>query len=63
MSAKSYAEIKQEYWFIKLRKNKSRDVLQLSKLHEIGWQTLVVWECELKETDALLERLKTFLKE
>jgi len=29
----------------------------------MGWQKLVVWECELKETDILLEKMKTFLKE
>jgi DNA mismatch endonuclease (patch repair protein) len=53
----------QEYWFVKLGKNKIRDTLHLSKLHEMDWQKLVVWECELKETDILLEKMKTFLKE
>ncbi|EBA5557899.1 DNA mismatch endonuclease Vsr [Salmonella enterica] len=53
----------QEYWFAKLEKNKVRDSLHLSKLREMGWQALVVWECELKEADILLERLKTYLKE
>lgn len=28
-----------------------------------GKPYLVVWECELKETDILLEKMKTFLKE
>jgi len=53
----------QEYWFVKLERNKSRDSMNLSKLHEMGWRTLVVWECELKETDILLEKLKVFLIE
>ncbi|EBJ0775402.1 very short patch repair endonuclease [Salmonella enterica] len=53
----------QEYWFAKLERNKSRDSMRLSKLHEMGWRTLVVWECELKETDILLEKLKAFLIE
>lgn len=53
----------QEYWFVKLGKNKIRDALHLSKLHEMGWKVLVVWECELKETDILLQKLKTFLTE
>ncbi|HAW5562057.1 TPA: DNA mismatch endonuclease Vsr [Salmonella enterica] len=53
----------QEYWFAKLERNKSRDSMSLSKLHEMGWRTLVVWECELKETDTLLEKLKAFLIE
>lgn len=53
----------QEYWFAKLEKNKVRDSLHLSKLRAMGWRVLVVWECELKERDILLERLKTFLKE
>ncbi|MFP1754338.1 very short patch repair endonuclease [Lonsdalea quercina] len=54
----------QEYWVAKLEKNKVRDALNLSKLHEMGWQTLVIWECEIKEkdTNSLLEKLKTFLE-
>ncbi|MBJ5867696.1 DNA mismatch endonuclease Vsr [Salmonella enterica subsp. enterica serovar Derby] len=53
----------QEYWFAKLERNKSRDSMSLSKLHEMGWRTLVVRECELKETDILLEKLKALLIE
>lgn len=54
----------QEYWVAKLEKNKVRDSLNLSKLREMGWQTMVIWECEIKEkdTDSLLEKLKTFLE-
>ncbi|HFE9266115.1 very short patch repair endonuclease [Raoultella ornithinolytica] len=53
----------QEYWSAKLGKNRTRDSLNLSKLHEMGWRVLVVWECELKETDILLGKLKSFLEE
>lgn len=53
----------QEYWSAKLEKNRTRDSLNLSKLHEMGWRVLVVWECELKETDILLGKLKSFLEE
>lgn len=53
----------QEYWSAKLERNRARDSLNLSKLHEMGWRVFVVWECELKKTDILLGRLKAFLED
>jgi len=31
------------------------------KLEELGWEVLVIWQCELKETDAVKVRLIGFL--
>lgn len=28
----------------------------------LGWDTLVVWECEFREADRLVERLRGFLE-
>ncbi|NPE55187.1 DNA mismatch endonuclease Vsr [Dickeya dadantii] len=55
----------QEFWIAKLEKNKARDSLNLSKLHEMGWKTLIVWECEIKrkEVKSLLKKLMAFLDE
>lgn len=49
------------YWAQKLERNKARDARNLTTLREAGWRTLVVWECELGELDALAERLAAFL--
>ena len=52
-----------EYWDAKLDRNLERDELNLASLLEKGWQSHVVWECELKDCASLLERLKRFLQE
>ena len=38
-----------EYWRDKIRTNIARDAVVKSKLEELGWNVLVVWECELKK--------------
>jgi DNA mismatch endonuclease, patch repair protein len=49
------------YWHEKLERNVARDKAALEGLSAAGWQTLIVWECETKDTDSLTERLCTFL--
>lgn len=50
-----------EYWAKKIAGNRARDAAALSALKAQGWSALVLWECELKDADALAARLKTFL--
>lgn len=50
-----------DFWVPKLEGNKQRDARKLVQLEELGWQALVVWECELKDIKSLEERLKSFL--
>lgn len=52
-----------EYWVAKVRRNKRRDDIVLNELRSLGWQTLVVWECELKRPAALVARIVHFLGE
>ena len=35
------------YWREKIRRNRTRDVSVVRALHEAGWKTLRIWECEL----------------
>lgn len=51
-----------EYWTVKIARNKERDTAQLTALAAIGWNSLVVWECELRELDRVRHRLARFLK-
>lgn len=46
-----------QFWQAKFDANVSRDARQLRELETLGWQTLVLWECELKDREALAERL------
>lgn len=43
----------QDYWIPKIQGNVERDQQNYSKLKELGWNVIVIWECELKK--------KTFL--
>jgi DNA mismatch endonuclease, patch repair protein len=41
-----------EYWTGKIRNNVSRDQLNQQALRGIGWNVIIVWECELKRDAA-----------
>ena len=50
-----------EYWLDKLNRNKVRDSDNERKLREMGWDILVIWECQLKEKDNLILAIQSFL--
>ncbi len=52
----------QEYWEPKLDGNIKRDKAHLQQLAEMGWNTLVIWECETKDRDELLVKIQDFLE-
>jgi DNA mismatch endonuclease (patch repair protein) len=49
------------YWEEKFQANIARDAARLAELRELGWEVLVVWECETFNRAALSERLRSFL--
>jgi len=49
------------YWIEKITRNKARDRRHLTALAALGWQSLVIWECELKEPTNVSRRLTVFL--
>ena len=51
-----------DYWLPKLEKNKTRDTEKHIRLEALGWQVLTVWQCEIKDLDALTASLCAFLK-
>jgi DNA mismatch endonuclease (patch repair protein) len=50
-----------DYWPAKLARNVERDAEVRRRLHEAGWKTLVVWECETSDQAVLRDRLVGFL--
>ena len=50
-----------EYWITKVARNRARDAAALEALAAAGWDALVIWECELKDPEALATRLDRFL--
>jgi len=47
-----------EFWQAKFDANVARDHRNRIALEEMGWRGLVVWECELRDAEALRDRLK-----
>ena len=50
-----------EYWQAKFDRNVARDEANTQSLEQLGWEVLVVWECETKNVTALAEQLRIFL--
>jgi DNA mismatch endonuclease (patch repair protein) len=48
-----------EFWNQKIQRNKERDMEAIKQLQALGWDCIVVWECQLKpgKRRATLERL------
>lgn len=50
-----------EYWESKFASNLERDLRNQQELQKMGWRFLIVWECELKNIEALKEKMIAFL--
>ena len=46
------------YWEAKIGRNRARDIEHRAALEAMGWRTVTLWECELKDEAALEERLR-----
>ena len=51
-----------EYWIPKIKRNVERDEQNHQILAEMGWNVIIVWECELKKKTRK-ERLERLCKE
>ncbi len=52
---------KLDYWKPKLEGNATRDKLVRVRLQKLGWRQLVVWECEIRDCERLINKIKKFL--
>jgi DNA mismatch endonuclease, patch repair protein len=50
-----------EYWLPKLARNRERDAEHAACLSAMGWESLVVWECEMKDLAAVNNLVQAFL--
>ena len=48
-----------DFWKRKLEGNTQRDKLKQSKLKDMGWKVINIWECQTKEIDDI----RNFIKE
>ena len=49
------------YWIPKLQRNVARDATAIDRLCRTGWRCMVVWECEVRNVDAVTSRIARFL--
>lgn len=52
-----------DYWRCKVAGNQARDRSVPISLQAMGWESLVIWECETKTARTLENRLKQFLSD
>ncbi len=50
-----------DYWVAKVTRNRARDVGSQAALQAAGWRVETVWECEMKDAEALHNRLAGLL--
>ena len=50
-----------EFWRPKLEENARRDREKQAALHALGWDYLIIWECQLKDVDGLTSQIRDFL--
>ena len=50
-----------DYWAPKITGNIERDRKRVKQLRELGWESFVVWQCELSDSEKLMRKLKDFL--
>jgi DNA mismatch endonuclease, patch repair protein len=51
-----------DYWAAKIARNRARDGETEARLATLGWCSLTVWECELRDEPALANRLVQALR-
>jgi DNA mismatch endonuclease (patch repair protein) len=56
-------ETRKEFWEKKINDTKLRDKRKIGELKKMGWNTIVIWQCEIKNTENRQKRLESLLKE
>lgn len=52
----------QDFWQSKIERTIERDRSQEKSLSSLGWNVITIWECDLKDEEALLIKLKHALE-
>jgi len=50
-----------KFWQTKRLSNKTRDKKTLAQLKKLGWQVLIIWECQLRNPTQISHKLQSFL--
>ncbi|MDW4499157.1 DNA mismatch endonuclease Vsr [Sulfitobacter sp. D35] len=52
---------KLDFWESKLETNRERDERNVARLKELGWDVLIIWECQTINRDKLKALIEEFL--
>ncbi|MBQ2951888.1 MAG: DNA mismatch endonuclease Vsr [Prevotella sp.] len=52
-----------EFWETKIARNRHRDEVTTAHLEALGWTVITVWECELRNSSQLDDRLNALAEE
>jgi DNA mismatch endonuclease (patch repair protein) len=58
-----YPKSNADYWAKKINKNISRDNQNVDDLIKLGWNVIIIWECQTKDLKSLAEILKHRLEQ
>ena len=59
----TFPKTRVDFWQSKFNATVRRDKLTLNKLEQLGWASLIIWECETKQLDLLASKLTNFLEQ
>lgn len=52
---------RRDFWSTKFARNIARDAEVKAQLESLGWEVLVIWECQTRDIEELERRLTAFL--
>lgn len=52
-----------KFWNEKLNKNIERDKVNIKSIKDLGWDSLVVWSCEVSDINQLENKLVSFIED
>lgn len=57
-------EVNQDFWEEKIQRNIARDQENYANLEALGWEVLIIWQCEIKMSNKkqLEEKIKRFME-
>jgi DNA mismatch endonuclease (patch repair protein) len=56
-------ETRKEFWEKKINDTKLRDKRKTGALEKMGWNTIVIWQCEITNTENRQKRMESLLEE
>jgi DNA mismatch endonuclease (patch repair protein) len=51
-----------EFWLPKFEENRRRDLEKQRQLRDLGWEIMVLWECQLRDVESVKTHVREFLE-